>query len=139
MTTKQDEAIASGARHVEESEHLAAGLTQPRDVSIEEREPEAGTDNQPVKTELGELTLSMFEQGQSVRVRVGNAHNSSELYEFAYTSADAANNALLDAGILTPEQVPDPAKLAGTGITLNGISVEQLEEAGLKRHGSSTL
>ena len=139
MTINQNEAIASGARRVEESQHLAAGLTPPKDRSIQEREPEDGTDNQPVKTVLGELTLSMFQQGQAVRVRVGNPHNSSELYEFAYASADEANSALLDAGILSPDQVPDPAQLAGTGITLSGISVQQLEEAGLKRHGSSTL
>ena len=138
MTNEQDQAIQSGARQVEEREHLAAGIEQPRDVAVEEREPEAGTDA-PVKTELGELRLSMFQQGQSVRVRVGNAHNSAEMYERAFESADEANSALLDAGILTAEQVPEVAELAGTGIVLSGVTAEQLEEAGLKRHGSSTL
>ena len=138
MTNEQNQAIQSGARQVEETEHMAASLGEPADVSIEEREPEEGTDR-PVKTELGELTLSMFEQGQSVRVRVGNAHNSAEMYEHAFETADQANSALLDAGILTAEQVPNVMKLAGTGIVLNGITAEQLEEAGLKRHGSSTL
>ncbi len=138
MTNEQDEAIQSGARQVEETEYLAAGIEQPRDVSIEEREPEKGTD-EPVKTELKELTLSMFQQGQSVRVRVGNAHNSAEMYEHAFGSADEANAALLDAGVLTVEQVPDATELAGTGVVLGAITAEQLEEAGLKRHGSSTL
>ena len=113
-------------------------MEQPRDVSVEEREPEKGTDA-PVKTELGDLTLSMFQQGQSVRVRVGNTHNSAEMYEQAFDSADEANSALLDAGVLTSAQVPDTAELAGAGLMLSGITAEQLEDAGLKRHGSSTL
>ena len=138
MTNDQQKAIQSGAQEVEEREHLAASLEMPADISIEEREPEK-EDGSPVKTELGELTLSMFEQGQSVRVRVGDAHNSSEMYEFAYETADAANSALLDAGVLRPEQVADIAKPSGIGLVLHGVTVQQLEEAGLKRHGSSTL
>ena len=138
MTQNENQEVKSGAREVEEREHMAAGMEVPADVSIEEREPEELHD-EPIKTELGELTLSMFEQGQSVRVRVGNAHNSSEMYEFAYGSADEANSALLDAGVLSREQVEDVSKPAGTGITLQGVTVQQLEEAGLKRHGSSTL
>ena len=73
------------------------------------------------------------------RVRVGNAHNSTELYEHAFESAEDANEAMLDAGILTKDQVPDPTKPAGTGLTLTGITVQQLEAAGLKRHGASSL
>lgn len=92
-----------------------------------------------VRTPLGGMTLSMFEKGQYVRVRVGSAHNATELYEHAYTSADEANMALLEAGILTMDQVPDASRLAGTGIQLNDVSAEQLEEAGLKRHLSSNL
>ena len=46
---------------------------------------------------------------------------------------------MLDAGILTSKQVPDPTALAGTSLPLRNITVEQLEAAGLKRHGSSTL
>lgn len=138
MANEQDQAIQSGARQVEEREHLAAGMEQPRDVSIDEREPESGKD-EPVKTELGEMTLSMFQQGQSVRVRVGNAHNSVEMYEHAFERVDEANSALLDAGILRAEQVPDVAELAGTGVVLTGVTAEQLEQAGLKRHGSSSL
>ena len=139
MTIDQDRAIASGAKRVEERGHLAAGLEEPRDVSIQEREPEAGLPGGPVKTNLGDLTLSMFEQGQSVRVRIGNPHNSSELYERVFPSAEEANDALIQADILTDAQVPNPTELAGTGITLNNITADQLEHAGLKRHGVSTL
>ncbi len=81
----------------------------------------------------------MFTQGASTRVRVGNAHNASELYEHAFDSPDEANSALLDAGILTAEQVPDTSALAGKGVSLSGITIEQLEAAGLKRHGADTL
>ena len=81
----------------------------------------------------------MFIQGSSTRVRVGNAHNSSEFYESSYDSADAANNAMLDGGILTSDQVPNISKPSGTGIVLHGITVEQLVASGLKRHGTSTL
>lgn len=105
-----------------------------------------GTSNDPegslagqVRTPLGGMTLSMFEKGQYVRVRVGSAHNATELYEHAYTSADEANTALLEAGILTTDQVPDTSRLAGTGIQLSEVSAEQLEDAGLKRHLSSNL
>ena len=46
---------------------------------------------------------------------------------------------MLDNGILTPDQVPDPSKVAGTGIPISGVTVEQLEAAGLKRRATSTL
>jgi hypothetical protein len=139
MTSEQTKAVQSGAQQVEETEHLEAGTEVPEDPSIDELEPQEPEHDEPLKTSLGELTLSMFQQGASVRVRVGNAHNSSEMYEHAFASADEANSALLDAGVLTKQQVPDMAQLAGTGITLHGVDVQQLEEAGLKRHGSSTL
>ena len=92
-----------------------------------------------VRTPLGAMTLSMFEKGQYVRVRVGSAHNSTELYEHAFESADEANTALIAAGILREDQIPDPSKLAGTGIQLDTVTAEQLEAAGLKRHLSSNL
>ena len=129
--TNDKQAIDSGARQVEEREHLGAGETMPKDVAAEE----VTIDEEPLKTELGELTLAMFEQGQSVRVRVGNAHNSSEMYEKAFDSADEANAALLDAGIVKKAITPE----AGKSVVLTGLTVEQLEEAGLKRHGTSTL
>ena len=138
-TKQQRDEVASGARHVEETEHMAASLAEPKDVAAEEREPEAGTDDEPVKTELGELTLSMFEDRQGVRVRVGNALRLSEMYEMIFETADEANSALLDAGVLTEEQVPDVTQLAGTGIAIHGVTVQQLDEAGLKRMGTSTL
>ena len=142
MTTPTDaQTIQSGARHVEETQHLAAGLTQPRDVSIAELDPEeraeAGTP--PLETSLGEVTLSMFVQGSSTRVRVGNAHNASELYEHAFETAEDANEAMLNAGILTADQIHDPTQPVGTGISLSDVTVEQLEAAGLKRHGASTI
>lgn len=92
-----------------------------------------------VRTPLGKMTLSMFEKGQSVRVRIGSAYNVTELYEHAYDSADEANTALLDAGILTEAQVPDATQIAGTGIELSQVTAEQLERAGLKKHLSSNL
>ncbi len=139
MTNSQDQAIQSGASRVEETEHLASGLTQPKDLSAVEIAPEDGSDGGILKTELKDVTLSMFNQGSSTRVRVGNAHNASELYEQIYSSPDEANAAMLDGGILTGDQVPDPTQLAGTGIILTGITVEQLEAAGLKRHTASTI
>lgn len=111
------------------------------DPGASQESPEALQDlaTTSVSTPLGHMTLSMFEKGQYVRVRVGSAHNATELYEHAFDSADEANTALLDAGILTKEQVPDPAKVVGTGITLEGVTAEQLEHAGLKRHLSGSL
>lgn len=100
---------------------------------------EPSTSASPVRTPLGSMTLSMFEKGQYVRVRVGALHNATELYEHAYTSAEEANTALLDAGILTSDQVPDPLQLAGTGLELHEVTAEQLEEAGLKKHLGSNL
>lgn len=138
MTKQQDQAIASGAARVDETEQLAAGYSQGQDLSAVEIAPEDGSDGANLMTALADLTLSMFIQGSSTRVRVGNPHNASELYEQVYPSPDEANAAMLDGGILTPEQVPDPLKLAGTGVTLTGITVEQLEAAGLKRHNAFT-
>ena len=148
MTIDRDNKAASGARHVEEQEHLAAGIEVP-ETSAMATEPSVGADStnedkstnqdESTKTNLGSLTLSMFTKGQYVRVRVGSAHNATELYEHAYTSADEANTALIDAGILSREQVPDPLELAGTGIVLGNVTAEQLEEAGLKRHLGSSL
>ena len=133
MANNQD--IESGARQVEAAEHVNAGLTEARNLSPDGDDLENG----PVATMLGELTLSMFQQGSSVRVRVGSATASSELYEHAFESADEANTALLSAGILTADQVPDIDQPAGTGIHIKGVSAEQLLSAGLKRHQISTL
>lgn len=140
MTKQDDQAILSGANRVEETEHLASGLSEPTDLSAMELAPEDRKHGDPdLKTALADLTLSMFSQGSSVRVRVGNPHNASELYEQVYPSAEEANAAMLDGGILTPRQVPDPLQVAGAGIPLKGITVEQLEASGLKRHGASTI
>ena len=103
MANNQD--LESGARQVEAAEHMNAGLTETQDLSGDGDDVENG----PVATPLGDLTLSMFPQGSSIRVRVGSATVSSELYEYAFESADEANTA------------------------------EQLKAAGLKRHSVSTL
>jgi hypothetical protein len=137
MTSPKDPAIRSGAARVEEAEHLAAGLSVPLGSQDEVDVNEFTT--QTPEPELADLTLSMFTQGSSTRVRVGNSRNASELYEYAFGSVDEANNAMLDNGILTPDQVPDPSKAAGTGIPISGVTVEQLEAAGLKRRAASTL
>jgi hypothetical protein len=137
MTSPNDPAIRSGAARVEETEHLAAGLAVPRGSAEEADVNEFNTETP--EPELADLTLSMFTQGSSTRVRVGNSRNASELYEHAFNSVDEANNAMLDNGILTSDQVPDPSKPAGTGIPVTGVTVEQLEAAGLKRRATSTL
>lgn len=134
MTSNPKNETAAGAKHVEEQEHLTAG-TEPA-ATTEAAKPLEG---QSTRTNLGTLSLSMFTKGQYVRVRVGDPHNATELYEHAYASADEANTALLDAGILTQAQVPDPTALAGTGIVLHDVTAEALEAAGLKRHLSSSL
>ena len=134
-----DKAIRSGAAHIDESAYLAAGLTVPRQDIGENLPLEDRVSEPMLKTSLEDLTLSMFTQGASTRVRVGNPHNASELYEYAFDSADEANTAMLDGGILQKEQIADMAQPAGTGIELTGITVEQLEAAGLKRKGASTI
>ena len=108
---------------------MEAGLTEQKDLSGGERLEGEALAGEAEETRLGDLTLSMFQQGQSVRVRVGSATASSELYEYAYESADEANTALIDAGILTPEQVPDITAVAGTGIPISGVTAEQLKRA----------
>lgn len=81
----------------------------------------------------------MFASGSSIRVRIGNPHVPSELYECVYESADAANTAMLDSSILQREQIADMAKPAGAGIELFALTAQQLEAAGLKRHGGGNL
>jgi hypothetical protein len=109
MTSPDDPAIRSGAARVEETEHLAAGLTVPRGSPGEADVNEFNTETP--EPELADLTLSMFTQASSTRVRVGNSRNASELYEHAFNSVDEANNAMLDNGILTSDQVP---RISGT-------------------------
>ena len=127
MSIQQD--IESGARQVEATEHVNAGLTEPRNIGVDEGEVENG----PAETMLGELTLSMFQQGSSVQVRAGNPKSLAEMYEGVYKDATEANTALLDEGILSAEQVPDRDQLLGTGVAVSGVSSEQLLRAGLKQ------
>ena len=139
MTKQADDAIRSGAKHVDETEQLTAGYSTPRDVSAFESEPEERSGQPPIETQLTNVTLSMFEHQGRVRVRVGNAHNASELYEGIYASAEEANTAMLDGDILADAQVPDPIALLGTNLPLTGITAEKLVAAGLKRRNADTL
>ncbi len=123
--------IESGARQVEAAEHMSSGLTEPDNIGVDEGEIENG----PAETMLGELTLSMFQQGSSVRVRVGNVSAVAEVYEGVFEDASEANTALLDAGILAADQVPDRDQVLGTGVAISGVSSEQLLRAGLKQQG----
>lgn len=118
---------------------MAAGYSTPHDVSVSESQPEDRVNQPPIETELLNVTLSMFEQAGQVRVRVGNAHNASELYEQIYASAGEANTAMLEGDILTDKQVPDLTKVAGTNLPLTGITTEKLTAAGLKRRNADTL
>ncbi len=145
MTKPPDPLAPSGIAHVEEQQHLAAGLSSPRsdsddttNVALEDRVG-SGTQEPMLKTELPHLVLSMFASGASIRVRVGNPHAPSELYECVYESADEANTALLDNGVLRQDQIADMAEPAGTGIELPTLTAQQLEAAGLKRHGGGNL
>lgn len=139
MTKEQQQAVESGAKQVDQRQQMAAGYETQRDDSIQEREPESGLPGGPVGTAMGPLTLSMFAQGQSVRVRVGDAHNGSEMFEGVFDSVEEANEALVGAGVLSAEQVGDGTEPVGTGIRLEQVTAEQLEAAGLKRHGVATL
>ncbi len=145
MTKPPDPLIRSGIAHVEEGQHLAAGLSSSRsdsddstNTALEDR-VQNGAQEPMLKTELPHLELSMFVSGTSTRVRIGNPHAPSELYECVYESADEANTAMLDNNILGKEQIADMAQPAGTGIKLPTLTAQQLEAAGLKRHGSGNL
>ena len=129
MANQQD--IESGARQVDAAEHMSSGLTEPANVGVNEGEVENG----PAETMLGELTLSMFQQGSSVHVRVGNASAVAEVYEGIFEDANEANAALLDEGILAADQVPDRDQSLGTGVPVHGVSSELLVRAGLMQKG----
>ncbi len=140
MANERDAAaIESGARQVDEREFMATGHEVPRDVSAGEREPEAGLDGGPVKTAMGSMRLSMLEVGHQVQVRVGDPRNSTEIYEALFPTADEAYEGLLGAGVLRAEQVPDRGKVLGAGVELEGVTAEELGEAGLKRKGGTTF
>ncbi len=139
LTKEQMKAVASGAKKVDETQQMAAGYETEKDESIEERHPEDNLPGGNPKTELGGMQLSMFQKGANVRVRVGDAHNGSEMWEGVFPTAEEANEALVSAGVLTREQVGDGTEVVGTGVQLEGVTAEELEEAGLQRHGVSTL
>ena len=124
---------------MDEREFMATGHEVPRDVSAGERAPEEGLDGGPVKTAMGSMRLSMLEHGHGVQVRVGDARNSTEIYEAVFETADEAYEALLGAEVLRAEQVQDRAKLLGVGVELEGVTAEELGEAGLKRRGRTTF
>ncbi len=142
MTMKQD--IASGAKRVEETEHMQAGLETPADLATGNHNMVSHVDAEHLTagqsdTTLGEVVFGMFQHGSSVQVRIGSPTNTAELYEGMYESADEANTAMLDAGILRADQVSSTDKLAGTGIHLKGLSSQQLQDAGLSRKSNSTM
>ncbi len=137
MTTKQD--LASGAKRVEELDHLQSGLETPGDLATGDRHLEDNLTAGQSDTPLGAVVLSMLQKPTTVQVRVGSPTNSSELYEGVYDSADEANTALLDAGVLTQEQVPDINAVAGAGLKLGQLTSQQLENAGLKRKSNPTI
>ena len=118
---------------------MAAGTEEPRDVSAREREPEDGLEGGPVKTAMGSMRLSMLEVGHQVQVRVGDARNSTEIYEGLFESADEAYEELLAAGVLRSDQVEDRSKVLGAGVELEGVTAEKLGEAGLTRKGGTTF
>ena len=131
-----DQALASGARSVEAQEHAVSGLTQPQDPADTAREPVDALGSDPATTELGEITLTLLQQGQSVQVRAGSPFNSAELYEGVYESAEEANYELQQAGIL---QAPKILVIVAGGLKLSGLTAEQLQRAGLKRHHTTGL
>ena len=134
MSNSQDEAIVSGARHVEETEHLASGLEQ----SVTVQDGENGIEEGPVDTELRDLTLSMFQTGDQIRVRVGSPYNPANSYEGVFDTAEDANNALLEAGVIEPGQVSQRTEMLGTGIKLSTTTAEKLVAAGLQRNHNAT-
>ena len=131
--------MAFGAKRVEEMQHLRSGIETPLDESSAEADSQNGMSGGPVATELGAATLSMFQQGSRVSVRLGSATNSSELYEGTFEDAAEANAAMLEVGILRPEQVIDSGLLAGTGIKVEGLTAQQLDAANLKRRVNATI
>lgn len=137
MTNEQE--IASGAKRVEETEHMQANLETPGDLSAGDHNIAQNLTAGQSDTKLGEATLGMFQKGNLVQVRVGSATNSSELYEGTFESADEANTAMIDADVLQASQIADISKVAGTGIKISGLSSQQLENAGLKRRVNATL
>ena len=124
---------------MEEREHMAAGLEGPRDVSAAEREPEEGLDGGPVKTAMGSMRRSMLEVGHHVQVRVGDARNSPAILVGLFPTADEAYEGWLGAGGLRAEQVEDRGKVLGAGVELEGVTAEELVEAGLTRKGGTTF
>ncbi len=119
-------------------EHAKDKLPDRVDEALEDRVLH-GTSGPMQKTELPHLRLSMVSSGSSVQARVGNPHALSELYACVYASADEANTAMLACGILRREQIADMDEPAGVGIELPTLTAQQLESAGLKRHGGGNL
>lgn len=131
-----DKEITSGARSVEAQEHAASGLTLPDDPSRTVRETVNALGSDASQTTLGEMTFTLIQQGDSIHVRAGNATNASELFEGIYDSAEDANYELQQAGIL---KTPATLEVAATSLKLTGLTAEQLQKAGLKRHHTAGL
>lgn len=137
MTNLED--ITSGAKRVEDLDHLKSSLETPGDLAVGDRGTEDNLTVGRSDTMLGEVTLGMFQRGNSIHVRVGSATNSSELYEGIYESAEEANGAMLRAKILQPAQIANVSEVVGAGIKLGSVSSQQLQHAGLKQKTNATL
>jgi hypothetical protein len=132
VTKSNEAAIASGAARVDEIEDLTHGYSE-QDI------PPAHPAGALGETNLTHETLSMFERGGVIYVRIGNARNSSEFFENAFDTIREANEAMLEAGILKADQIDDPEQLAGHETPLSGVSTEQLERAGFKQRRNASL
>lgn len=144
MSQNSQQALVSGALHVDETEHLASGLEQgpenPSAPTLEEREVHEGVSHDDVRTIPGKLLLTMLRQGSGVQVRVGSPTEPTSTYEGMFDSPEDAHAALRDAGVLTEAQSPDRSQLAGPGLELDNVSTSQLSEAGLQHlRSNSTL
>ena len=134
----QKDTLASGARHVDETEHLASGLEEsPMAPTLQEREFRDGVTHDEVRTVPGKLVLTMLQNGSRVQVRVGSPYEPSNTFEGLFDSPEDAHTALRDAGVLTAEQSPDSSQLP-TGLELENVSTSQLGEAGLQHRRSTS-
>lgn len=138
MSQDLQETLASGASHVEETQHLASGLEDSSTPSLEEREISEGVTQDEVRTVPGKLLLTMLRQGSGVQVRVGSPTEPSNTYEGRFDSPEEAHAALRDAGVLTEAQSPDISQLPAPGLELNDVSTGQLSEAGLEHRQSTS-
>jgi len=134
MTNLED--ITSGAKRVEELDHLKSSLETPGDLAVGDRGTEDNLTVGRSDTMLGEVTLGMFQRGNSIHVRVGSATNSSELYEGIYESAEEANGAMLRAKILQPAQIANVSEVRVGSATNSSELYEGIYESAEEANGA---